>query len=247
VILLVGFLLALAAAGMDLSRVTILASALGVGVGFGLQGIVNNFVSGLVLVFERPIQAGDIVQMGSLWGRVQTIGFRASIIRTFDGADIVVPNAELISQQVVNWSRSDQLRRMDVSVGVAYGTDPHLVTRTLLQVAENHGEILKRPQPEALFESFGDSSLNFTLRCWTHIEGFLRVRSEIIMAVNDAFQQAGIVIPFPQRDLRLSWSEPAEQAATEARPLRNEQAALPPGGKDTPSSLALPKRAKQQS
>jgi small-conductance mechanosensitive channel len=162
--------------------------------------------------------------MGPLWGKVQKIGFRASVIRSFEGADVVVPNGQLTSQEVVNWSRSDQLRRMDVSVGVAYGTDPHQVMRTLLEVAKGHSEVLKKPAPDVLFERFGDSSLEFTLRCWTRLHDFLRVRSEVTTAVNDAFQRAGIVIPFPQRDLHVRWSEPADQAATGLQPPTQQEA-----------------------
>ncbi len=243
VVLLAGFLLALAAAGMDLSHLTILASAFGVGVGFGLQNVANNFISGLILAFERPIQGGDIVQMGPLWGRVQTIGFRASVIRSFDGADVIVPNGQLTSQEVVNWTRSDQWRRMDVPVGVAYGTDPHRVIRTLLEVAEGHSEVLKAPKPDVLFERFGDSSLEFTLRCWTGLDGFLHVRSQVTTAINDAFQRASIVIAFPQRDVHISWPEPAGPAAAGLQ-AGTQKAARPGVAMDAPGNPLPPDRGK---
>jgi small-conductance mechanosensitive channel len=204
-LLLLGFLLALAAAGVDLSKVTLLASAFGVGVGFGLQSVVSNFASGLLLAFERPIQVGDVVEVGSVFGEVTRIGFRATMVRTYDGADVMIPNADLISKDVVNWSHSDRLRRVEVLVGVAYGTDPHLVIRTLLEVAGQHPNVLAAPAPMALFKQFGDSSLEFSLWCWTRVESFFRVRSEVTVGVNDAFEKAGIQIPFPQRDLHLHW------------------------------------------
>ena len=200
-----GFLLALAAAGVDLSRVTLVVSALGVGLGFGLQNMVSNFVSGLVLAFGRPIQIGDTVEVGSLLGKVRGIGFRASVVRTFDGAEVIIPNGELVWAKVINWSLSDQNRRIEIAVGVAYGTDPNRVLEILLDVAAKHQNLLHYPAPDALFEGFGDSSLNFKLRCWTQLDDFLRVRSELNVAVNNAFQAEGITIPFPQRDVHFDW------------------------------------------
>jgi len=205
VILTFGFLVALAAAGVDLSQVTLVLSALGVGLGFGLQNMVSNFVSGLVLAFERPIQIGDTIQVGGLLGKVRRVGFRASVVRTFDGAEVIIPNGELVWAQVINWSLSDQIRRIDVAVGVAYGTDPNRVLEILLGVARKHKGVLNYPAPDALFEDFGDSSLNFKLRCWTSLDDFLRVRSELTVAVNNAFNAEGITIPFPQRDVHFDW------------------------------------------
>ena len=124
VVLFLGFLLAIAATGIDLDRIALLAGALGVGIGFGLQNVVNNFVSGLILLFERPVQLGDTVQLGDLWGEVRRIGIRSSLVRTFDGAEVIVPNGDLISQQVTNWTLSDRNRRVEVKVGVAYGSSP---------------------------------------------------------------------------------------------------------------------------
>ena len=146
-VLLLGFLIALAAAGVDFSRVTLLISALGVGIGFGLQNLVNNFVSGLILVFEHPVQVGDHVEVGSLYGEVRTIGFRASILRTPDGADVIVPNSELIGSRVINWSLTDQLRRISIPVSVAYGTDPNRVMDVLIEIARKHPAVLGYPAP----------------------------------------------------------------------------------------------------
>ncbi len=199
-----GFLLAVAAAGVHLSQFSLLAGALGVGIGFGLQTVVNNFVSGLILMFERPIQVDDVIQVGSLSGQVRHIGVRASTIRTFEGAEVVVPNANLISNEVVNWTLSDRLRRMEIPVGAAYGTDPARVLGLLEQAAREHPEVLKAPAPQALFLRFGESSLDFTLRFWTlNMDDWVRIQSEVAVRLHGILVQAGIRIPYPQRDLHL--------------------------------------------
>jgi small-conductance mechanosensitive channel len=199
-----GFLFAMGAIGFDLTRFTILAGAFGVGIGFGLQTIVNNFVSGLILLFERPIQVGDAIQIGNLFGEVKHIGIRASTVRTWDGADVVVPNGDFISNQVTNWTLSDRLRRLEIPVGVAYGTDPERVLTLLRDVAAKHAEILREPPADALFIGFGDSSLDFVLRAWTgRFEQWFTVRSELTVAIHAALCDANIEIPFPQRDLHL--------------------------------------------
>ncbi len=210
IILGVGLLVAAGVAGIDLTRLTLLAGALGVGIGFGLQNLVNNFVSGLILVFERPIAIGDWVQVGTLTGRVQRIGMRSSTVRTVEGAEVIVPNGNLIANEVTNWTLADRRRRLDVLVGVKYGTDPERVLAILLKVANGHEEVLAYPEPAALFTGFGDSSLNFVLRAWTHtFEEHFRVTSELTVRVNAALAEAGIEIPFPQRDLHLkSVSDP---------------------------------------
>ena len=204
VILLTGFTLALVAAGLDLSKATFLAGAFGIGIGFGLQNIVNNFVSGLILLFERPVQVGDAIEVGSLLGEVTDIGIRASTVRTFQGAEVVVPNGNLISKEVVNWTLSDRQRRVEILVGVAYGTDPEQVIEILLEAAKAHPDVEKMPEPNVIFTGFGDSSLDFQLRCWVkRFELGLTVSSELRVAVNRALVDAGIVIPFPQRDINI--------------------------------------------
>jgi small-conductance mechanosensitive channel len=149
-IMLLGFFIALAAAGVDLSKVTLLISALGVGIGFGLQNVVNNFVSGLILVFEHPVQVGDAIEVGSTFGEVRRIGFRASVLRTPDGADVVIPNAELTGARFTNWSLSDRLRRISIPVGVAYGTDPKRVMDMLLEIARKHPAVSPLPSSTVL-------------------------------------------------------------------------------------------------
>jgi len=207
-ILVGAFLLAAAAAGFDWSRITLLAGAFGVGIGFGLQNIVNNFISGLILLYERPIQVGDTVEVGSLVGEVKRIGIRSSSVRTWQGAEVIVPNGNLISEQVVNWTLSDRTRRIEVPVGVSYDADPELVQSLLEQVGATHPDVMSEPPPMALFLGFGDSALNFELRIWTsNFDRAARVRSELTTAVHRALKQAGIAIPFPQRDVRVVLSD----------------------------------------
>jgi small-conductance mechanosensitive channel len=203
-VVVLGFFLALGAAGFEFGQFSLLTGALGIGVGFGLQNVVNNFVSGLILLYERPVQLGDTVQIGDLMGEVTRLGIRSSTVRTTEGADVIVPNGNLISDRVVNWTRTDLQRRIEVNVGVAYGNDPEKVCALLLEVARAHPLVIEEPPPVALLTAFGDSSLDFTLRCWTdRFDSFVISRSEIAIGVYAALQQAGIEIPFPQRDLHV--------------------------------------------
>jgi small-conductance mechanosensitive channel len=198
-----GFFLAAAAAGMQLSNLSIIIGAFSVGIGFGLQNIFNNMVSGLILAFERPIKVGDTVQVGDLMGVVIAIGFRSSTIKSFDGAEVIVPNGNLISDSMINWTRTDYLRRMDIRVGVAYGTNPQKVLGILKEVAAGHELVRTMPAPSAFFIGFGDSSLDFRLLAWTDIDHRLTVESELNVAINTKLAEAGIEIPFPQRDLHI--------------------------------------------
>jgi small-conductance mechanosensitive channel len=206
-IMLIGFLIALAAAGVDFSKLTLLISALGVGIGFGLQNVVNNFVSGLILVFEHPVQVGDFVEVGTTFGEVRKIGFRASVLRTPDGADVIVPNSEMTGSRVINWSLFDRLSRISIPVGVAYGTDPARIIDILVEIARKHPAVLADPAPMAVFDRLGDSALNFTLLCWCIVDTFFIARSELTIAINNAFKEAGIQIPFPQQDVHLHWPD----------------------------------------
>ena len=202
VIVVVGVMIAATAAGLDFSRINLIIGALGVGIGFGLQNVVNNFVSGLILLFERPVRVDDRVEVGQLSGVVTDIGMRASVVRTWQGAEVIVPNANLISSEVINWTLSDDSHRMEISVGVAYGTDPQRVLELLVSVAKEHPEVSRVPEPMALFLGFGDSSLDFELRAWTGTD-FVQVASDLRVAVNQTLADAGIEIPFPQRDLHV--------------------------------------------
>lgn len=202
-IIAVGFLLAIGFLGVDMTKMTVLAGAFGVGIGFGLQSVVNNFVSGLLLLFERPIQVGDAVQVGSLQGRVRRIGMRASTIRTWQGAEIIVPNANLITQEVTNWTLTDELRRLSLTVGVNYGAAPKKVIELLEGVARAHPNVLGEPPPCCLFMTYGDSSINFELRVWTQYSDSQRVQSDLTVAIYDAVYAAGMSFPFPQREVRV--------------------------------------------
>jgi len=211
-----GFFLAAAAAGMKLTNLSIVLGAFSVGIGFGLQNIFNNMVSGLILAFERPIKVGDIVQVGELIGTVKSIGLRSSNVRSFEGAEVIVPNGNLISNEMINWTLSDSNRRMDIRIGVAYGTDPAVILNLLLEIAGSHPNVGKLPPPKAFFLGFGDSSLDFRLLAWTHIDTRLETESEINVILNQKLKEAGIEIPFPQRDLHIRSDDtllekPAEQ------------------------------------
>jgi potassium efflux system protein len=205
ILITLGFVLAFGAAEIDMSNVAIIFGALGVGIGFGLQNIFNNLVSGLILAFERPIQVGDIIQIASLnlMGEVKDIGIRASVVRTFDGAEVVVPNGNLISNELINWTLSDQRRRQEIIVGVAYGTDINNVLEILNEVISDHENVLKNPAPLIIFAGFGDSSLNFRVLFWTRFDVGLTTKSAVGVAIDEAFKKAGVEIPFPQRDLHL--------------------------------------------
>jgi small-conductance mechanosensitive channel len=201
-VVVVGVFIAASAAGLDFSRVTLIIGALGVGIGFGLQNVVNNFVSGLILLFERPIRVGDKVQIGELFGLVKNIGMRASVVRTYQGAEVIVPNANLIAAEVVNWTLSDDRRRMEIPVGVAYGTDTESVIELLVDVAKAHKDVLEDPETKAIFTGFGASSLDFELRAWTKGD-YVGVSSDLLVGIEQALAAADIEIPFPQRDLHL--------------------------------------------
>ncbi len=204
-ILTLGFLLAVAATGIDLDRFALLAGALGVGIGFGLQNVVDNFVSGLILLTERPVQVGDVIEMNDgLLGEVRRIGIRSSTVRTWTGAELIVPNGQLVSDRVTNWTLSDRLRRIEVTVGVAYGSDVDAVLALLREVGAENDDALGEPAPRALFRGFGDSSLDFELRIWTGaFDEFARVQSDLNVAINARLAGAEIEIPFPQRDLHV--------------------------------------------
>jgi small-conductance mechanosensitive channel len=203
-LLTAGFLLALTVLGVDLTKITILAGALGVGIGFGLQSVVNNFVSGALLLFERKINVGDAVQIGDVAGRVQQMGMRACTVRTWEGAEVIVPNASLTADKVTNWTLSDRLRRIDVAVGVAYGTAPDTVQDLMLGVARAHKLVLAEPAPVALFLGFGESALRFEMQVWTsQFERWVQIRSDLNTALYEALRGAGIEIPYPQREVRL--------------------------------------------
>lgn len=202
VVVTIGAVIAVAAAGLDLSKATIIVGALGVGIGFGLQNAVNNFVSGLILLFGRPINVGDRIEIGAVSGVVKDIGIRATVVRTWQGAEVIVPNATLISDNLVNWTLSDERRRMEIVVGVAYDSSPETVIELITDVARQHGDVLDDPEPETLFQDFGDNALMFELRAWT-TGNFVTIASDLRLGIERALSEHGITIPFPQRVLHL--------------------------------------------
>jgi potassium efflux system protein len=230
VVIAVGAVIASAAAGFDISRITIIIGALGVGVGFGLQNIVNNFVSGMILLFERPIRVGDALDIGNTGGVVDKIGMRATTVSTWNGAEIIVPNANLISGNVTNWTLNHDRRRMVIPVGVAYGTDAEKAAQLIVDVANDNTDVDARPKPTCLFVGFGDSSLDFQLRAWTAETKFMRVSSDIRFAIVRTLAEAGIVIPFPQRDIYVRTPDPEAASWTELQKQPETPAQAPADG-----------------
>ncbi|HSL81549.1 MAG TPA: mechanosensitive ion channel domain-containing protein, partial [Thermoanaerobaculia bacterium] len=203
-VVVVGVFLGLSVFGVDMTTFALIAGALGVGIGFGLQNVVNNFVSGLILLFERPVRVGDIVVLGEDWGTVGKIGLRSTTIMTFNGSELIVPNGDLIAQRVTNWTLTTPKARLVLPVGVAYGNDPARVIEVLEGLAGEFPLALQEPPPMAVFTGFGESSLDFELRVWLGaFEQLLRARSELASAIVRRFAEEGIEIPFPQRDLHL--------------------------------------------
>lgn len=207
----VAILSGLSTSGLDMSNLAIIAGALSVGIGFGLQSIFSNFVSGLILFFERPIRVGDWVIVGGNEGIVKKIRVRSTEIETFQNAAIMVPNSQFISEPVTNWTLKDVMGRLEVSVGVAYGSDTRQVYDILMKTAQEHPQVRKRPEPQVLFTDFGDSALMFEIRAYLKdIRNRPQVASEIRFTIDAEFRKAGISIPFPQRDLHLVSAVPVE-------------------------------------
>lgn len=210
-ILMVGFLIALFAAGVNLSSVAVLMGGLSVGLGFGLQNIMNNFVSGVILLFERPLQSGDLVTVGTTEGIVKDIGIRASVIATGDGAEVIVPNGQLLSSSLTNWSQADQSRRFDVKLSVANEVDPRKVMSILTQVADSNALVLRQPAPLALFTQFGGSSLEFHLHYWCHFADAGKLGTEIRTQIKEELEKAGIAMPSSQTEIRIQgWEQGVE-------------------------------------
>ena len=209
-IMCLGTYIAVTIAGIDLTGLAAITAVLMVGIGLGLQNITSNFISGLILLIERPVQVGDFVEVGGVQGKVRTIRGRSTTVDTLDNVSIIVPNLNFISENVTNWSFRDTKVRIHVSVRVSYGSDVDLVAETLLQVGRSHSEVLANPVPNIQFLDFGDSSLNFDLLVW--IQDASRqyfVRSDLNFAIVRAFREQGITIPFPQRDLHLRSAVPS--------------------------------------
>ncbi len=224
-IVAVGVILAFNTIGASWSSIQWLVAALSVGLGFGLQEIVANFISGLILLFERPIRVGDIVTVGDTTGVVSRIQIRATTIRNWDKQELLVPNKEFITGRLLNWTLSDQVNRIVIPVGVAYGSDVQKALQIISDVAKEHPRILVDPAPLITFEGFGDNALNLILRCYLDsLEFRLLTITELHTAINEKFNQAGIVIAFPQRDIHLDTSQPLEVRIREAEDTQGRKA-----------------------
>jgi len=212
----VGFYVAFQLVGVDLSSLAIIAASVGVGVGFGLQNIINNFVSGIIILAERPISIGDRGEVARVAGRVTKIQLRSTTVVTNDNITMIVPNADFISNTVTNWSHGDPKVRIRVPVGVAYGSDLKLLQRLLLEAAAEHPKALRDPSPVVLFTEFGDSSLNFELETWTQemTATPIHFTSEMNFIIDQKLRENDIEIPFPQRDLHVRSGLPAAAEAS---------------------------------
>ncbi len=204
-ILFVGFLVILQTVGIDLTALNVLAGAVGIGIGFGLQNIANNFISGLIIMFERPIKVGDRIEVDDVHGEVTTIGARSTSIRTNDNITIIVPNSKFISENVINWSFGDELIRFRIPVGVSYDSDVDLVSRLMVEAAQENEDVVDQPPPSVRLLDFGDSALQLELRAWSrlrlHRPGVFR--SDLNFAILKKFRENEIEIPFQQHDLHL--------------------------------------------
>ena len=212
VLMVLGMMAVLQTLGIQMGSLTVLVGALGVGIGFGLQNIVNNFVSGLILLFERPIKVGDWIDLEGTSGKVTDIGARSTKVVTADNITVILPNGDCLSQKLINWSYNASGVRFRIPISVAYGSDMALVKRLLLEVGLNHPKVLDSPAPKVLFKEFGDSSLNLELGIWIRVDsiGRQQLYSDINFAIEKAFRDNDIEIPFPQRDLRVRTTAPTQ-------------------------------------
>ncbi|MBK9165119.1 MAG: mechanosensitive ion channel [Acidobacteria bacterium] len=201
----IGFLVLLQTIGIDLTTLNVLAGAIGIGVGFGLQNVANNFISGLIILFERPIKVGDRIEVDDVHGEVTHIGARSTTIRTNDNIAIIVPNSKFISENVINWSLEGGSIRFKVPVGVAYDSDLELVERLLVEAANENEDVMASPPPSVRLLEFGDNSLNFELRAWSsarlHRPGLFL--SNLNFAIIKKFREHGVEVPFPQREVNI--------------------------------------------
>jgi small-conductance mechanosensitive channel len=227
-LVVVGILAAVESLGFDLTTLKIGLGALGLGIGFGLQNVVNNIVSGFIILFERTVKKGDMIVVGGTDGRVISIGLRSSVVRTRSGHEIIVPNSDLVTHPVTNFSFHDRLVRVDIQVGVSYSADPHQVRDLLLQAAREEEKVLPQPPPEVLFMEYGESSINFELRVWIDDPWQIpQVRSTLYFSIWYELKRANIEVPFPQRDLHVRDEEIRVRLNS---PVRLNQPEGQPGG-----------------
>ena len=212
-LLVVAFLTALRMVQIPLTAFAVVGGALAIGIGFGSQNVVNNFISGIILLAERPIKIGDLIEVAGVYGNVERIGLRSTRVRTGDNVHIIVPNASFLENNVVNWTHTDQRVRVNITVGIVYGSPTREAERIIHQVLREHPAVLDEPEPVVLFRDFGDNALIFEMRFWIEMRTImdrLRVESEVRFRIDDLYREAGIVIAFPQRDVHLDTTAPLD-------------------------------------
>jgi small-conductance mechanosensitive channel len=204
-LIIIGLFVIFQTTGIDLSAVGLLIGALGIGIGFGLQSVTNNFISGIIILFERPVKVGDRIEIDDLSGNIINISARSTTIITNDNIAVIVPNSDLVNSRVINWSHLNRNVRLNFPVGVSYKENPEIIKKLLIEVADSNPGVLKEPKPDVLFDSFGDSSLDFKLRVWTadYSDTPMVLKSQLYYAIFKKFKEHNIEIPFPQRDLHL--------------------------------------------
>jgi small-conductance mechanosensitive channel len=204
-LIIIGLFVIFQTTGIDLSAVGLLIGALGIGIGFGLQSVTNNFISGIIILFERPVKVGDRIEIDDLAGNIITISARTTTVITNDNIAVIVPNSDLVNSRVINWSHLNRNVRLNFPVGVSYKENPEIIKKLLIEVADSNPGVLKEPKPDVLFDSFGDSSLDFKLRVWTadYSDTPMVLKSQLYYAIFKKFKEHNIEIPFPQRDLHL--------------------------------------------
>jgi potassium efflux system protein len=221
-VLIVGFFLAATAADIPLDKVTLVLGALSVGIGFGLQTIINNLVSGVILAFERPIQIGDDIEVGTMSGQVKEVGIRASKILSYDGAEVIIPNGDLLSQSLINWTLSDKRRRIELMINVAYDSDMQQV-RSLLTEVLQRDRVLKSPPPRVLMQQFSERAVEFRILFWIEsMDHMLEMRNEVMNAIFQAFRENGIEIPLPRRDLHIKSLPTQTEGGTQKNPPKTD-------------------------
>ena len=203
-IITIGVLLAFAAAGIPMDRLAIILGALSVGIGFGLQSLINNLVSGLILAFEKPINVGDVVEFGGQSGTMKSIGFRSSIITTWEGADVIIPNGNLLNEQMINWTMGNSSRRVEIVTGVAYGTDLEKTKKLLLDLLGADKRIMQIPKPTVLIKELNSGAIELRILFWIeHYSTWIQTKSDMIENIDEAFKKEGIKIPNPSQDLNI--------------------------------------------
>jgi len=203
-IICIGIIIAFSSAGIPMNQFTIIISALSVGIGFGLQTLVNNLVSGIIIAFEKPVNLDDIIEIGGQTGQMKSIGLRSSVVTTYDGADVIIPNGDLLNQHMTNWTMGTAKRRYDINIGVAYGSDLKLTKSLIEEVLSQHALVLKNPAPMVWFTLFNESSIDFSIKYWVpHFNYGNDVKSDLIIAIDEIFKANNIVIPFPQQDIHI--------------------------------------------